>query len=281
MSLRREIENITTLLFPRIRKRKKSVELNHRILVGTHHKTGTVWMFTVFEKICRELGWKLYRGAPSQVPSDCDVFFDGHSRFEAAKVGTEYRGLHVIRDPRDIIISGCFYHQKSEEPWLHAKQAGFGGMTYQEKINSYASLDDRILFEMEHVGRQCIEEMLAWNYQDPAFFEIQYEDLIADENLLLFHQAYSFLGFPGRVIPRLLQISYARSLFSGRLQTSTHIRSGKTKQWEQHLNAAHKARFLELFGDALRRLGYEANDDWAAETLKLGHGDAGDMRRAA
>jgi hypothetical protein len=287
MSLRREIRQIATDLFAGVglHRRKRGLPLANRVLVGTHHKAGTLWMFKIFTGICKKFDWEFRRRESGEVPMQFDVFFDGHSNFGSARLQSVYRGLHMIRDPRDVIVSGCFYHQKSQEAWLHEGRPDLGGLTYQEKINSYASLDDRILFEMEHAGQFSIQEMLAWDYNDESFFEIKYEDLMADSDLQLFHRVYAFLGFPGQNIPRMLEISYRNSLFSGKLKNSTHIRSGQTRQWEQHFSATHRGRFVELFGDALQRLGYESNDDWAEAPFKIarpsGPEDSRNHRRAA
>jgi hypothetical protein len=237
-----------------------------------------VWLVNIFRRICAEYGLTLYKGIAATLPKDFDVFFRGDSHFDAAQVRVPFKGLHMIRDPRDVIVSGCFYHQRSEEEWLHIKERRYGGLTYQERINSYQSLDDQLLFEMEHAGRYCIEEILAWNYSDPAFYELKYEDLICDELLNLFHSVFTFLGFPGNAIPRLLQIAFDNSLFSGTLKSTPHIRSGKTKQWKQYFRSHHKARFLTLFGDALQRLGYESSDEWA---YLQSSDDVQEFRRAA
>jgi hypothetical protein len=276
MGVKSHIRNIKTILFPGAPKptvpsspkkpARFDAELKNRILVGTHHKAGTVWLLSVFRRISRQFGLTFCRGAAPTPPQDFDVFFRCDSHFDLGQVQAPYRGLHIIRDPRDMIVSGCFYHQQSKEEWLHIKQDRFGGLTYQEKINSYQSLDDQILFEMEHVGQQCIQQILAWDFDDPAFFEVQYEDLISDEQLVLFHSIFAFLGFPGKAMPQVLKIAFENSVFSGTLKRTTHIRSGKKRQWEEHFNAHHRARFLEIFGDALQRLGYENSDAWADET---------------
>ena len=136
-------------------------------------------------------------------------------------------------------------------------------MSYQEKINSYEHPDDQILFEMENSGARGIREMINWNYNNPNFLEVKYEDLITDEELFLFHKIFSFLKIPGSHIPRSLEIAYRKSIFSGRIKNSGHIRSGKTKQWEHHFTKRNKQRFVELFGDALIYLGYENSNQWA------------------
>ena len=240
-----------------------SKELKNQVLVGTHHKTGTVWMKNIFTQSCSQLNLKFFTGKFDEAPSDFDVFLQDHSQFDFAQLNVNYKGLHLIRDPRDLIISGCFYHQKAHEKWLHNPQKEFGGLTYQEKINSYDSLDEKIGFEMENSSLYNIKAITNWNYTNPLFFEAKYEDLIRDVDLLLFHQIFTFLGFSGQVMPELLRIAYDNSIFSGNLRKSLHVRSAQEKQWENYFKPKHKAKFLELYGDALIKLGYEDSNDWA------------------
>jgi hypothetical protein len=174
-----------------------------------------------------------------------------------------FRGIHIIRDPRDIVVSGCFYHQTSDEPWLHASDSKFHGRSYQQAINRFASLDDKILFEMENVARITIDYMSRWQYTNPRFMELRYEELIVDTDLMLFHQIFSFLEFPGRVIPSTLEIAQQNSVFADKATASSHIRSEQVRQWKKHFKRCHRQRFLELFGDVLVRLRYEPDDTWA------------------
>ena len=134
---------------------------------------------------------------------------------------------------------------------------------YQEKLNGYSSFDDRLLFEMEHAASRTIEEMLKWDYDNPHFLEIKYEDLIGDRDLKLFCEIFGFLEFPSASIPALLKIAHDHSLFPGKVERSEHVRSGRPSQWQRYFKAHHKARFIDLFGDCLVQLGYEAGDEWA------------------
>lgn len=236
-------------------------ELPNKILIGTHHKTGTVLLNSIFREICLYHSLNFYIGKQRNLPAQYDVFFQDHSRFEFDSL-KRFRGLHIIRDPRDVIVSGCFYHQKSDEKWLHIPREEMNGLTYQEKINSFRDVEDQILFEMEHGSKRTIRDMMSWDYNHPNFYEVKYEDLIEDYDLKLFHDFFSFLGFPGYVMPSLLTFAYNNSLFSGRLKKSGHIRSGRLNQWKRYFNQNHRYRFLELFDDVLIRLGYEKDNDW-------------------
>ena len=240
----------------------KNVKLDTQILVGTHHKSGTYWLNKIFRWLSLYEGFKFYSGLKEDLPRNYDIFFQNKSHFGDEVLSLNYKGLHMIRDPRDIIVSGCFYHQRANEPWLHIKQSKFNGLTYQEKINSYDTLDDKIAFEMKNTAFQCIKDMLAWDYDNHKFFEIKYEDLLQDSNLFLFHRIFTFLGIPSKVIPKALQIAHKHSIFSGIPKMKGHIRSGRARQWEKYFNKNNKRLFVDIYGDALVVLDYERNNDW-------------------
>jgi hypothetical protein len=232
------------------------------ILVGTHHKTGTKWMLQLFEGFCAALGDRLYVGPQDRLPPATRVFFQHHSRFDLAVLGGPYRGLHVIRDPRDVLISGARYHARASEPWLHRRHRRFWGLTYQEAIRWRRTLADAVLFEMDHAGAHTIREMLAWDRTRPEFFEAKYEDLVADRDLSLFRRLLPFLGYDAEQLPILEGIVRERSLFGGRVSDPMHVSDGRPQQWREVFDERLRRRFRERFGDALERLGYEAGDGW-------------------
>lgn len=238
------------------------LELPNKILIGTHHKTGTVWFNSIFKEIAFSYDLHYVKDKASTPPPGYDIYFQDHNRFDLAKIATDYRGLHIIRDPRDVLVSACYYHQKSDEPWLHLPQDEFGGQSYHQAINALPDLNAKFLFEMQNSSGRIINQMTSWDYDNPDFIEMKYEDLIEDVNLKLFHEIFSFLGFSGKQIPRLLQIAWDNSLFSGNKDGHKHVRSGASKQWPKHFNSVIKANFVDCFGDCLIKLGYEEDNNW-------------------
>jgi len=84
-----------------------------------------------------------------------------------------YRGFHVVRDPRDIVVSAYFSHLKSLESrtW---KELG----VIRSRLRNL-SKDDGLAFELEYLEPQ-FQEMAEWNYDQKHILELRLEDLSSD-----------------------------------------------------------------------------------------------------
>src|SRR5205807_2496794 len=91
--------------------------------VATHHKTGTVWMDGVFKAIARDVGVE-YVDFRSQYARLADalskpfILLNHDSNFrEYAHILDRHdvRILHVVRDPRDVLISAMLGFDESEQ----------------------------------------------------------------------------------------------------------------------------------------------------------------------
>jgi hypothetical protein len=85
---------------------------------------------------------------------------------------SDVRGFHVIRDPRDIIVSGYFSH-------LHSHP--IGNIHFRQQRARLQSVDktEGLLLEMDFDSR-TIEDIYHWNYAQPNVLEMRMEDLIAE-----------------------------------------------------------------------------------------------------
>jgi hypothetical protein len=226
------------------------------MLIGVHHKTGSKWMLSVLDPL---YGALKKRGFPH------DLYFSYHSKFSDDLLSLDFRGFHLIRDPRDVVISGMHHHMKaSDEVWLQLKQNRFDGLTYQQKILSLPTERDQFLFELEQRGKLTIFGMTSWNYKDPRFFEARYEDLINDVDGRMFGDVLRFLLLPDDLVEAGVLRFKQQTLFPNRAVPTNHphIRSGKAEQWRNYFHRWHGERFVEVTGDALITLGYEPNHDW-------------------
>jgi len=210
--------------------------MRYNVVVATHHKTGTVWMDGVFKSIAADLGARFVnlrdeQGRLKDLANSPFVLFCYDSDFgeHASLLDREdVRILHLIRDPRDVVISAMHYHKASRESWLHEPIPGYDNLTYQRALQKAPNRLARYIFEMENSSASTLRDMARWRYGRANCFEARYEDLRQDSALAHWARITAFLG---------LDVA------------------------EQAL--AHA--FLERFPGLLQSLGYETSDAWVHE----------------
>lgn len=151
-----------------------------------HHKAGSYWIARIFSTMCAESGNDLAiiegtRNNMSQYPGQ-RYFYDNNSTFIVDVENCV--GTHMIRDPRDLVISGYFYHQWTKETGYLFHNDKWG-MSYQEMVKTLPK-EEGIKFEMDNKAAQTIAEMRRWNYNDPRFMEMKYVDLITGPNCRIY-----------------------------------------------------------------------------------------------
>ncbi len=186
----------------------------------------------------------------------------------------DVRAFHMIRDPRDVLISGARYHltaKTGNEKWLARPRREFDGMSYQERINTETTRTGQLRFEMHNKHKTTLDEMLAWPYGHSNVFDVRYEDLINDTDASLFREAIEALDVGGFDKERLLEFYWTHSMFGGLKEAEnlkgnvkSHIKSGRTAQWREGLPAEIAQDYSDAFGDALVTLGYEADQSWVS-----------------
>lgn len=180
------------------------------------------------------------------------------------------RGTHIIRDPRDLIVSGYFYHLKTNEKWCTEPNPANTDLppdtSYQDHLKSI-SLEEGIRYEMEHVSGSMISAMLEWNFQDQRVLELRFEDVLNQE-AMTFERIFAWYGFGAPDINRAVRLAKKFS----RRRVRRHLRNllgfghlthgSRVSYWDEYFSETLKDRFLECFGDVLIRLGYESSDNW-------------------
>jgi sulfotransferase family protein len=221
-----------------------------------------VWFQRVLTDVARTFGlsFGIAKGAD---PPSAEIQLYQHSAQFARERLASFRGSHMVRDPRDIVVSAYFYHLWSSEEWLHIPRSDFAGKTYQEYLRSL-DRDEGLAAEIRRAARGVIADMARWDYAQPEFIEVRYEDLMADEPRV-FARVFQHYGFSDDAIERSVRIAsrYSFTNVAGRrvgdVREGMHLRSGEPGQWRKFLTAAHRRLFVEETGDALDRLGYASD----------------------
>jgi len=173
------------------------------------------------------------------------------------------RGFHVIRDPRDILVSMYFSHRASHR---------INHPEIKRNRKRLAALDtvDGLIYLMEESEffQRIMRELATWDYDTERFYETSFERLTTDPPGE-FGTIFAFLGLP--VQQGDLQAILQQHTFEN-LQTDwrahnpaadvNHYRRGVAGDWRNHLVGEPKANFRRRYGDLLIKLRYETDTRW-------------------
>lgn len=251
-----------------------------------------MWTATILYALSRELGLRVAQeDRPDTLPDDLDsVDFMIHLNATQALLeqlaGQEYRGFHVIRDPRDILVSSYFSDRYSH-PVYREEFAQF-----RERLEE-VPLEDGMRLELNRRTGE-FEALEGWNYDNPRVYETRYEDLTARP----YDEFVKILGFLGIAMPesavesakiranralrraglslhtRGIPPDFLRSVIDrqsfqklsgrqkGQEDPKSHYRKGVAGDWVNYLTGENKELFKDRWGRLTMDLGYEKDLSW-------------------
>lgn len=157
-----------------------------------------------------------------------------------------FRGLRVVRDPRQVLVSSYFHHRDGHPI---TSENGFVWDQLGTDRPTLRALDeeDGLIHEMDNIAGSVVGEQLASWWHDPRVLEVRLEDVNQDRDRFL-EQLWIHLGVEG-----LPHVKWGDS-FSD---------SGAGR-WQHHFTERVTDEFKRRFNASLVELGYERDDSWAA-----------------
>ena len=209
-----------------------------------------------------------------------DILMHGNAEAYCLDTLPEFRGFHMIRDPRDVVVSNYFSHLHS-----HPEKVGdqiLEGMLQMRKRLRDMPKDDGMMFEIEKSGR-IFGHMSGWNYGDQRVLELKMEDVIRSPEDVL-PRAFRFIGLvadegPGdeqrpEALPCVSTDQFLDMLLGHRFAVKSggrepgeedvhsHYRKGVAGDWKNHFTEKHKDYFKRTYPGLVVQLGYEEDDNW-------------------
>jgi len=245
----------------------------------SYHKCLTVLYGQVMRKAISEIMPGQYKHFNSRI----DNFYEAIPRLKFASVNNRvvefdqipfpFRATHFIRDPRDLVVSGYFYHKKGVEEWCRINyptnddwEIVNGCVPSGMKPNqSYAEflqatdMDKGILAEIEF-RKYHFRSMCLWPYDNPDILTIRYEDVLGDE-VGLFKKIVDFYQIPDKWKTIVLKYAEKHSIDNIGYR-SAHIRNPKSGQWRDVFTEATREAFKTQHNSLLVKLGYEKDAYW-------------------
>ena len=246
-----------------------------------YHKVGTVWFARILGRVGSRYGLKVQRGmrvrgnkVTPPLP-DTGIFIDPHSRAEGNTL-PPFKGSHMVRDPRDMVISGYFYHKWTTERWVRMPgrmdgkdwgRSDWRGWTYHDILNS-VDQEEGLAIEIHRASAGVLHRINSWDYDDPRFHEMQYRNVIADEDAA-FATMFTHYGFTPKAVERSVEMAREFSFknvtkrdVGEKSRGKSHLRSGQPGEWSQYFTGEHRKLFEEINPGLMVKLGYEISADW-------------------
>ena len=180
------------------------------------------------------------------------------------------RVVRIIRDPRDLIVSGLHYHRRGTEPWSRTRSPKRGdfdevnggipsgllpGQTMQEFVTD-ADLPTAMRAELEF-RRPHLQSMMAWDPSDRRVLTLRYEDILGHEVAAFERIARHFELSEAEVAAA--RLGAAEFALGGAKAQTGHVRNPKPRQWRDHFDHDLHDAFLSEFGPLLDAYGYPRN----------------------
>jgi len=273
-----------------------------------HHKCATRWMVSICRDIASLTGHSFADiTSPNvfgkniwNIAQERRITFLSYTNARQKKVNEllDFKGIHLIRDPRDVIVSAYFSHMNS-----HSSRDWKQLIAHRDRL-SQLSKEDGLHAEIDFSASN-IDSIAGWDYRQSNVYEMKFENLV-DTPLPKMLEAVRFLGLlghelsdttPGAVhyylagrcslwiqsmlrlrttrpyksitrsdLDRILRRNAFEQKANGRIRghedAMSHYRKGVSGDWHNHFRSQHKDHFKEKFGDLLGRLGYENNNNW-------------------
>ena len=180
-----------------------------------------------------------------------------------------YRASHFVRDPRDLVVSGYFYHKRGAEPWCNIVdptendfyivngmipeniQKGMSFASYLSSLSLEDGLKAEIDFREKHF--QCME---GWDFDNPQCLELRYEDIIGNE-LDAFTKIIDHYQFVGSARKRALS-AVEKFAAKNQVNRQQHIRNPDSGQWKQHFTKDVEDYLYKKHPTLLQKTGYES-----------------------
>lgn len=172
------------------------------------------------------------------------MFANGSPRSMAALDLREkdWRGLRVIRDPRQVLVSGYFHH-KGDHP--AAPSWVWDQLVEDKPILQSLSEEDGILHELDSISKQVIEEHILADFSDERVLTIKLEDFAKNPAEKL------------REISEFLKVSGLHGL---NLERTFAYK--ESRPWQNVFTSKIRKAFKDKYGEALIELGYEKDLFW-------------------
>jgi Sulfotransferase domain len=238
------------------------------LICFAHHKGASrLFRFQVFQPIAEHLGLEIVRYQRLQKSvvfndieelelksiefdllerGDPKVILIGNSGPRITRAirtaNPNFRAIHAVRDPRQILVSGYFHHLDGHDiiwPGFYWEK-----LAIDREMLKTLNEEDGILYELENISDQVLSQILVWQ-PDQRILEVRMEDLIDSPNTVM-ADICVFLGISSPPSTNM----------------DNESKNEASQSWQSVFTPRIKKRFKEKFNEIVMRYGYETDPEW-------------------
>jgi len=273
------------------------------LLYFSRHKAASTWMNRILRNITLEMGLNyqhrnnkfINEEFIKKIIADNKIFGIDDPDINIIRTIKDFKGFHIIRDPRDIVVSAyfshCYTHPTNNWPEL---------IEMRKKLQKMTK-DEGLFFEIDFL-KKVFKKMYEWDYNMANVKEFKYEELINDPVKFVL-EIIDFLGIlendqngqkrkmislivminklkkrrlcpfsitlnklPANRIINIVERNSFSKINEGRHRGDEDIKSryrkGIAGDWKNYFKTAHKDYFKKKYNDMLVKLAYEKDINW-------------------
>ncbi len=245
-----------------------------------HHKCAGTWFHQICKQVSNKIGFnyaylpqEMYHVSKTPTSSiindfikknDINFFSYGNTPMQVVNGLKTFRGVNIIRDPRDILISAYFSHLYSHETNINPK-IGKLRNKYQN-----VSQEEGLIIELEEFMPYVFKMMYNWDYSQKNVMEIKFEEITVN-TVEVVPKIFEFLGLMEEYISyddllKIINENSFKKLSGGRSISQedkrSHYRKGVSGDWKNYFTDKIKRRFKELNNELLIKLNYCNDGNW-------------------
>ena len=243
---------------------------NGTIVVGTHHKTGTVLLAKTFRVAAKMMGVPraksnrtlssmcgelLTHGAPGVCIIEHVTYKDVQDwLLSATSQAPTTPFIHAVRDPLEMCVSAYQYHLLGAEPWLVQPLRDLNGTTLQQHYQSLSQAEG-VRFECMRMALELVETALVYNATRSLTntLTLCLEDFSHHYDSTM-GRLFTFLG-SGPFVESLVKAAAPFDLARAPAEDARHVSASSSKQPLRDM-VMSDPRLGTLLGELRELLGY-------------------------
>lgn len=248
----------------------------------------------VMTKVSQALNLRLvnHYGMVDHLDSAPDIVLLPHSMLRHPPA-LPYRAIRMVRDPRDIWVSGYLYHLRTVEEWCtttevdptppityprvdhsvaHRSEAWkqryiqrLGGRSYQQNLLNL-SPQDGLGFELDGYTGWTLAAMREWPLNGVMALDVKLEDAMADFDgtMSRIFDHFELTAAQAQAALDVARTEDIRRMDDAALAERPQVTSRTISKWRDVLTPGQIVAFEAAYGDLIRSLGYPLSDPvWA------------------